>query len=105
MQYCVRPVYTTYANIACISFSPGGISVSEMKQTANISCLLHCRYYAVSSAADAWTAVRGLKETRSQNLNKNSKANDGGSHSFKLDFTIWEGKCDSHWIINLKNSE
>lgn len=43
----------TQTDIACILFSPGGISVSEMKQTANISCLLHCRYYAVSTGADA----------------------------------------------------
>lgn len=43
----------TQTDIACILFSPGAIGVSEMKQTANISCLLHCRYYAVSSGADA----------------------------------------------------
>lgn len=46
----------TQTDIACILFSPGGISVSEMKQTANISCLLHCGYYA---GADASTIVRG----------------------------------------------
>lgn len=51
----------TQTDIACILFSPGGISVSEMKQTANISCLLHCRYYAVSTGAGAWTTVRGWK--------------------------------------------
>lgn len=42
----------TQTDTACLLFSPGGISVSEMKQTANISCLLHCRYYAVSARAD-----------------------------------------------------
>ncbi len=49
----------TQTDIACILFSPGGISVSEMKQTANISCLLHCRYYVDSSAADAQITVWG----------------------------------------------
>lgn len=34
----------TQTDIACVLFSPGGISVSEMKQTANTSCLLHWRY-------------------------------------------------------------
>lgn len=31
----------TQTDIACFLFSPGNIGVSEMKQTANISCLLH----------------------------------------------------------------
>lgn len=52
-QYCVRPVYNTYANTNrhCLHFvfpRRRGISVSEMRQTANISYLLPCRYYAVS---------------------------------------------------------
>lgn len=34
----------TQTDIACVLFSPGGISVSEMKQTANTSCLLHWTY-------------------------------------------------------------
>ena len=46
----------TQTDIAYILFSPGGIGVSEMKQTANISCLPHCRYYAISAGADAGVA-------------------------------------------------
>lgn len=54
----------TQTDIACILFSPGGISVSEMKQTANISCLLHCRYYTVSTGADTWIIVRCKKKKK-----------------------------------------
>lgn len=67
MQYCVRPVYTTYANtnktLLTFCFSPGAVVVSEMKQTANISCLLHCAYYTISAGAEAWAAVGGSTQS------------------------------------------
>lgn len=57
----------TQTDMARLLFSPGAVSVSEMKRTANTSCLLHCRYYSVSVGADAWTAVRGsVKHTLPQ---------------------------------------
>ena len=51
----------TRADMACILFSPGDTVVSEMKQTVNISCLLRCRYYAVSTGAGIRTAAPAKK--------------------------------------------
>lgn len=79
----------TQTDMARVLFSPGGISVSEMKRTANISCLLHCRYCAVSAGADAWAAVRGYKKnTHRRNPKEHSKPNEFLSHNSDLNFVI-----------------
>lgn len=72
----------TQTDIACILFSPGSIGVSEMKQTANISCLLHCRYYAVCT---------GTARTKYTHFKPNDFYFIFFAHNTEFEFCNWCG--------------